>query len=157
MTAFEHKGIKIDLTDTGTFIATINATKVRKPSLDAMKAHIDKSLAKPFTAFTGLRRPGYGDAQEHRKKDLMRVKIVAVREDKRARFYDRYQMVEESEKCSSTVFADTPENERLYSQIMAFDNQTASLEKARREERQRLWEGLKIIDAKSFFVGSDAS
>lgn len=150
---FEYKSVHIEVGAYGDFFATVNGQRVSKPSMDSIRKFIDKSLARKFEPFTALRRPGYG---EDREKDLMRVNIVSVIEDRRARFSDRYRFIEGGGgQHQSSVFADTPENEKLYSQIMEFDRETERLKDMRIAARDDMWEKLVIISAKEFFEAKD--
>ena len=71
---FRHKGVTITLnTNSAEFTAEVNGDLMRKPSLDAIKRHIDKAQKNAFKTFEAYASPWW------RKKPPVKATVIGIR------------------------------------------------------------------------------
>lgn len=131
------------------FSAVIDGDEVFKPSVDAVKKAIDKSLASRFTPFSALIVDGYNGF----RRGVRKVNIVSLHENTRSNYEDdRYRFIEEGKEKEkhAAVLKDTPDNEKLCSEIQAFDLESDRIKNERDALRNTMLAKLGWLRATTF-------
>lgn len=158
---FDYEGIRITCDAGGHFVATVKGARVRKPSLQAMKKHIDEMGRIKFKPFTALCETTYMDKDLKGAPGYMRVEVIGI-----AKNTQRYSggrkhsfMViaprkdggePHASEAMRTLYEDTPENLAL---LVAEEKKRKEKEKAVErfdEEIDALSKKQKRIDPDSY-------
>lgn len=148
---FEHNGIKIEVAADGKFCATINGEMVEASSLSAIKKRIDgeKKKADSFVPFTALyMQPGrYG-----KNEQLVEIKIVGVREDKRRSYGPRvFFKTEPDTACPLTkAMKNTPENRAAQEAVLAHEAESRRIREEREKQLQELRGRVELVNADDY-------
>lgn len=134
---FEHKGIDIEITDRGQFMATVGDVEISQPSLELAKALIDKTLsAKPKRTLAlkvvGIQRSSktvYRGEQEPEGK-VAHVTLVSLNRTTRD---FQYEGLPKGHKIDSPL-PDTPANAKLLERYLAAKEEFDSLNERRQEK-----------------------
>lgn len=110
---FIHGGIDIHVTVDGEFAATLDGKRVTKPSLAAMKKHIDKR--RPVVSFDALDVEGKP------------IKVIGIRKKSGKRFSKDRWILEGLTFDESVVYADTLANRKAIAAYNAHNEKTDKL------------------------------
>jgi hypothetical protein len=146
MSTFTYKGIEITLNDrNGNFTATVNGFHFSKPSLKAMKDHIEKAVKQAFGPISVLVEKG---------ADLVRGKAIALvpaygRHSKLLTFSVAFD--DNRTQAISTCYRDCPEAIAAHKALETQRAETRKINEKRSEEEDALQEKLSafLIDPKS--------
>lgn len=114
--AFTHGGVNIYANSTVEFVATIDGKRVTKPSLAAMKKHIDGRT--PFVPFDAL------------DSDGKPIKVIGIREGRQSRYGRKSTsrwIIKDAIFDESAVYVDTPANRKAVAAYNAHNEKTGKL------------------------------
>lgn len=138
-TKFKHGGIDIEFnTVRGDFSATVNGKNVRKPSLDAMKKHIDNTAKSTFAPFTALARKDDYGATPVNDKDFNVYEVIGI-EKCRGRYKSnnhQFLLGPRGSRTRERVMVDSPENRKAVKAHDDYREETARI-RNEREDRER--------------------
>jgi predicted metal-binding protein len=147
MAEFEHNGVKITLDDAGNFSARDPlGALIRKKSLSAVKAHLDKQAADDFKPFTMLTTVSVLGATNVPGTDLYRVEVVGVvrasghgsRRDNRKEFRIKSKGGVDTVSFYATMFSDSPEAIEAYKAKEAYRKETRRIDEQREKQQDKL-------------------
>lgn len=137
MAEFTHKGVKIELTPTGQFVALVHGKRTTCHSLDAMKKRIDKKPA--FEPFKALVMETY----RHQFQERL---IVALKASRKSYGASRY-WVDEHDNQLASVYKDTPENRARMTELFALLKANNEARERMRQEEISAREALELMSA----------
>jgi hypothetical protein len=147
MTKFTHAGVEITLGDNGKFTATVQGNKVTKPSLDAMKKHIDTKAKSAFKSLPVLVHQNYSIRKNVVKgTDYCRTMLLSPPVETK-RKYGRREL-----KCKvqgdynvfevESLYTDTPETIAAIKALDAFEERKKKIKEQLEAEEEKLQEAL---------------
>ena len=117
--SWTHKGIAIEATESGNFVAEVCGTRTIRVSLPAMRKQIDKSQAatmEPFAAFDFNLRPAF---------DV--VEVIGVMQRDRRQSSKVWKLTFGTSRC---VVAKTPASEKLVSEYLRLEKESQASARA---------------------------
>lgn len=157
MSTFKHAGIDITLDGTGKFFATVNGVRVRKPSLDAMKKHIDESAKMKFEPFTAITDEEHSDDKKARvAKEYVRVQVVGIGKDegRYSRGDNAFRIIRpgrtEPQQPYRAIFEDSPDSIAALLALDAHRAETRKIKEQRDREEEALRKKLRVLDPKKY-------
>lgn len=139
---FRHADVEITLTPDGQFTAVVNGVRVRKPSLDAMKAHIDKHSNAQFKPFAAWTKTWKGPLQK------VVVKGVVQKKGRSRRWGPVYEFLTEPPNLGSgKLIMDSLVNLAAVKTAEKYSKETDKITDARYEAQQKLEAKVKYIKA----------
>lgn len=137
---FTHKNIEITVNDRAQFVATVQGARVVKPSLDAMKKHIDDMLAKAFVPFKAIIEPRFGKGTD--LDGFAPVNVVGLQKSdhtwRRNKLDFIIEYVDKKQESISSVLVDTPENRKAAIAARQYDEETTRIKDQRDKKLKEL-------------------
>ncbi len=136
-----HQGIDILFNENnGMFRAVVNGQLVNKNSLKSIKDFIDKSQNSTFKEFDAIR---HEDTAKDGTPIFKKVRVIAIRKTGARVYGSKYEFITEPQINSrSKLLLDTPDNRKLYADIMAYGQETRLILDKRRDKESQMRERL---------------
>lgn len=140
---FEHNGTEIELDEaSGQFKASAGGKIVRKPSLKAMKDHLDRVVKLAFKPFSAIIHATYDLKPNVKGTDLTRVEVVAIEDNGRKGWRARKEFkVRKPSGNQTTVvscYRDCQEAIEALVAVESYHKETQKIDEQRRKEAERL-------------------
>ncbi len=141
--AFKHGEFEIEVTGGGEFVATIHGVRVRKSSLSAMKAHIDKLGKSKFVPVQCFEEASWKYPQGNA------FTVVGIAKSK-SKYSHIGSFLEANGAEHSQPMIDTPENRQRYKELEEFRKESKRLNEIRDKREEELEEAIARLDWKAY-------
>jgi hypothetical protein len=151
MSTFEHGGIQISFSERDVeFTASVGGKLIRKQSLAAMKAHIDKARASAFKPFSALVRPSWNTKANVKGAALCRVEVQSVEKVRGNKYLNHsHEFVISGYSNQKDVIEDTPQNIARFIEAKKHEQETSRIRSEREKKQRQLDESVVKIKADS--------